>query len=72
MQFGHALNQILWEILLADPSMGLVQLLKVDFSDGFCHVNLNVNGITKLGVLFSTNPREVPLIAFPLVWLPMG
>ena len=67
MQFGHALDRILREMLLADPSLGPVQLLKVDLSDSFYRVNLNVDDIPKLGVVFPTNPGEEPLIAFPLV-----
>ena len=56
MQFGHALDWILRKILLADSSLGPVQLLKVDPSDGFYHVNLNVDDIPKLGVVFPTSP----------------
>ena len=71
MQFGHALDRILREIILADPSLGPVQLMKVDLSDGFYRINLNIDDIPKLGVVFPTKPGEEPLVAFPLV-LPMG
>ena len=71
MQFGHALDRILREIIIADPSLGPVQLLKVDLSDGFYRVNLNIDDIPKLGVVFPTKPGEPQLVAFPLV-LPMG
>jgi len=71
MQFGHALDRILREILLADPAHGPVQLLKVDISDGFYRINLNIDDIPKLGVAFPTKPGEEKLVAFPLV-LPMG
>ena len=71
IQFGHALDRILQEVVLADPSMGPVQLLKVDLSDGFYHVNLNVDDIPKLDrCVFSYQSTE-RFIAFPLV-LPMG
>ena len=59
------------EIILADPSLGPGQLLKIDLSDGFYRVNFDVDDILKLGVVFPTNPGEEPLIAFPLV-LSMG
>ena len=52
---------------MADPSLGPVQLLKVDLSDGFYRVNLNVDGISKLGVVYHTNPGEEHLIVFLLV-----
>ena len=35
MQFGHSLDRILRELILADPALGPVQLLKLDISDGF-------------------------------------
>ena len=55
----------------ANPSLGPVQLLKVDLSDGFYQVNLNINDISKLGVVFPTKPGAAPMAAVPLV-LPMG
>ena len=71
MQFGHALDRILRELILADPAWGPVQLLKLDVSDGFYRVNLNIDDVPKLGVAFPTKPGEPQLVAFPLV-LPMG
>ena len=71
MQFGHALDRILREILLADPSFGPVHLIKLDISDGFYRIAVNVDDIPKLGVIYPTPPGAEPLIAFPLV-LPMG
>lgn len=71
MQFGHALDRILREILLADPTLGPVHLIKLDISDGFYRIGLSIPDIPKLGVVFPTPPGAKPLIAFPLV-LPMG
>ena len=71
MQFGLALDRILREILLANPEFGPVNLMKVDLSDGFYRIGLNIGDIPKLGVVFPTEPGEEPLVAFPLV-LPMG
>jgi len=71
IQFGLALDRILRKILLADPAFGPVKLMKVDLSDGFYRINLNVGDIPKLGVVFPTEPGDDPLVAFPLV-LPMG
>ena len=71
MQFGHALDRYLRELLLADPALGKLYLSKLDISDGFYRVNLNVEDILKLAVVFPTRPGETPLVAFPLV-LPMG
>jgi SAM-dependent methyltransferase len=71
MQFGHALDRILREILLADPTLGPIYLIKLDISDGFYRIALNIDDIPKLGVAFPPLPGHEPLIAFPLV-LPMG
>ena len=40
MQFGHALDGILRELLLADPALGPVHLLKLDVSNGFYRCRL--------------------------------
>ena len=56
MQLGHGLYPILREVIIADPSLGPVKLLKVDLSDGFYRVNLNIDDIPKLGVVFPTKP----------------
>ncbi len=71
MQFGHALKHVLREILLANPAFGPVYLIKLDISDGFYHIALNVDHIPKLGVAFPMAQHADPLVAFPLV-LPMG
>ena len=71
MQFGHALNRILRELILGDPALSPVQLPKFDISDGFYRVNLNIDDVPKLGVAFPAKPGEPKCIAFFLV-LPMG
>jgi hypothetical protein len=71
MQFGWSPEQILCEILFANPAHGLVHMIKLDISDGFYHIGLNIDDIPKLGVVFPMLPVDKPLIAFPLV-LPMG
>ena len=71
MQFGHALDRLLREILLANPTHGPVYLMKLDIADGFYRIALNIDDIPKLGVIFPTSPGDEPLVAQPLV-LPMG
>ncbi len=57
---------------LCQPSpWGPVQMIKLDISDGFYRIGLNIDDIPKLGVVFPTLPGDKPLIAFLLV-LPMG
>ena len=71
MQFGHTLDRIIRETILADPILGTVKLMKVNLSDGFYRVNLNITDILKLGVVFTTRPGQESLIMFPLVF-PIG
>ena len=71
MQFGNALDRFLRELLLADPKLGPIFMLKLDISDGFYRMAVAPTDIPKLGVAFPTRPGSEPLIALPLV-LPMG
>lgn len=71
MQFGHALDCVLWEILLANIAYGAVNLIKTDISDGFYHVEVAPHAIPKLCVIAPSQPGQSELlIALPLV-LPM-
>ena len=71
MQFGRALERILYQIRHANPRFGPIYLSKVDLSDGFYRVKLNDSAIAKLAVALPRFPGEDQLIALPLV-LPMG
>ena len=71
MQFGHALERILREILLANPAHGPVHLNKTNLSDGFYRVDLNPDDAPKIGVVFPTKPGTAPMVVVPLV-IPMG
>ena len=68
MQFGHALDRIYREILLADPAYGPPEMMKVDIADGFYQIQLNVDDIPKLGVLFPTKEGKEPLV-LPMGWV---
>ena len=56
MQFGHALDRILREILFSSPKHGPVHMIKLDLKDGFYRIGLIVDDIPKLGVIFPTLP----------------
>ena len=71
MQFGHALDRYLREILLADPSNGPIYMSKLDIADGFYRLDVAPYDIPKLALAFPTRPTQEPLVALPLV-LPMG
>jgi hypothetical protein len=71
MQFGHALERFLREILLANPKFGPPHMIKLDISDGFYRIAICPNDIPKLGVVFPNRAGCQKLVALPLV-LPMG
>lgn len=51
MQFGKALERILFKIVASDPAHGPVHLLKIDIADGFYRIWLNEDDIPTLAVL---------------------
>ena len=71
MQFGCALERVLWKVAMANPTQGPLYLLKIDLSDGFYCVRLHAQDAPMLGVAFPVAPGELLLTTIPLV-LPMG
>jgi hypothetical protein len=71
MQFGRALWRINSTVHHANPRLGPVFLSKIDISDGFYHIWVNANGVTKLRVVVPTFPGQPKIIGSPLV-IPMG
>jgi len=71
MQFGRALERILYLVHHANPRFGPVHLGKVDLADGFYRILLNDSAISQLAVALPPFPGEEQMIALPLV-LPMG
>ena len=68
MQFGHDLNNLLHEILLAYPKFGHVKLTEMDRNNGYYCVSLNIDNIPKLGVALPTRLGKEKLVALPLVF----
>lgn len=71
MQFGRALERILYRIRHANPKFGPVYMSKVDISDGFYRIWLQATEAPALAVTLPQAAGEPPLVAIPLV-LPMG
>ena len=51
MQYGHALDRIIRNLVLADPRFGPTHIFKADIADGFYRVNLRIPDIPKLGLV---------------------
>jgi hypothetical protein len=71
MQFGRALERLLFRIRHANPRYGPVYMNKIDISDGFYRVALAAASSPKLAIVLPTRPGEPTLLAIPLS-LPMG
>jgi hypothetical protein len=67
MQFGRALWRILSTVHHADPRLGPVFFSKVDITDGFYRILVNIKKVPKLGVVVLTEAGEPQVIAFPMV-----
>ena len=52
MQFGRALERILYQIRHVNPKFGHVHLGKVDLAKGFYCLRLAISSIMKLGIAF--------------------
>ena len=51
MQYGHALDCLLIEIVVAEPKLGPVYKLMADLSDGFYQIGLRTDGAPKMGLI---------------------
>jgi len=71
MQFGRALERMLYQVRHSNPAFGPVQRLKIDIADGFYRIGLNPSSAPGLAVVLPSSPGEEPLVAIPLS-LPMG
>ena len=71
MQFGRALERVLYQVRHANPRFGPVYLGKVDLADGFCRVWVSPGAIPKLAVALPVYQGEEPMVALPFS-LPMG
>ena len=71
MCFGQAFQCLLQDIVNADLKHGPVHLCKVNVSDSFYWIWVQLEDIPKLGVSYPSEADGQLLVAFPLV-LPMG
>jgi hypothetical protein len=62
MQFGSALLCILQQIAHSGTRLGPVFLSKIDIMDGFYRIGIRADDVSKLGIMFPTQPVEEPWI----------
>ena len=71
IQFCQTLKRLLQRIHCANDVFGPVYMSKIDLSDGFYWLWLQLEDTLKLAVLFPSRPGEAPLVGIPLT-NPMG
>ena len=69
MQFRNALNHILYKILLLDPRLDPIYILKLGISDNLYHIIIATNNIPQLGVVFLVKPDLKLLVALQTHYL---
>ena len=55
MQYFRALECLIREVVIANPALKPVHILKTDFSDGFYHIGLRPIDAPKVGLVFATH-----------------
>ena len=66
MQFGRALERVLYDVRHANPKFGPVRLAKHDLKDGFYRMFFEPQGCLRLAVVLPKYEGEEQLIAIPL------
>lgn len=64
MQFGRALDRVLYKIHHANRKFGPVHLIKVDIADGFYRIRVSASHMPTLAVAFPSAPGEPPLVIY--------
>ena len=71
MQYSQALDHLIREVVISNPELGPVHVLKADVSEGFYRIGLRPKNVTKLGLVFTLKVDDNKLVAI-LFTLPMG
>ena len=66
MQFGWALERLLYKIRHADPKFGPVRMSKADIKDGFYQLFLNPSDCLRLSIVLPRYDGEPQLVGIPL------
>ena len=66
IQYGLALECLIREVIIADPALGPVHVLKVNVSDGFYCIGLCLKNSPNLGLFFLSEGEDEELVAIML------
>ena len=71
MQYGWSLEWAIREVVIYNPALGPVNVLKENVSDGFYQICLRPTDAPKIGTVFDYKGEDKELLAIPLT-IPMG
>ena len=71
MQYGRALERLIREVVISDPELGPMHVLKADASDGFYRIGVRPTDDPKLVLVFPSEVEAEELVKMPLT-LHMG
>ena len=66
MQYGHDLQCLIREVVISDPALGLVHILKSDVSDDFYRIGLLPTDVPNMGIFSPPEVEDNNLVAIPL------
>ena len=69
MEYGRALERLIREVVIANPALGPVHVLKADFSEGFYRIVLCPTETHKLGLVFTSEGEGNEFVYIPLTLL---
>ena len=70
MQYGRDVKFLIREVVIVDPVLGTVHVLKADVRNGFYRIGLQPMDAPKMGLVFPSEGEDEKLVAIMLT-LPM-
>ena len=58
IQYGRALDRLLWEVVFENPALGPVYIIKADVSSGLYCIGLCPGDALKIGLIFPVYDKE--------------
>ena len=71
MKYGRSLERLIRQVVISNPALIPVHVLKAGVSDGFYRIGLSLTYAPKMGLVFPLEKEDDKLLAIPLT-LPIG
>ena len=57
MKYGRALDRLIREVVIADPTLGPIQAMDTDVTNGFYHIALQPADAPNIGLVFPSDGK---------------